>query len=313
MDISLIMKNILSNIITNKAFIAIYIVLSSLLWIPDFMQSEHTLANIFTLLGTFIGVLTNALLLMFITWDIGTTKNKSPIVVLLYMLFAAAFVPLHTMWQTQLVLVIAQIAFLLTLKTYRKPHAVQESFLTTLLLCIVSLIIPDTLLFIPVIWLMMYIEHSFNLRVWLASLIALFVVALYTMLLNYFDIISIGTASYILSRTTIASFNTIHIIALTLLAAESLFAVGFVLSAFRNETNNIQNYTLLFSFALFLASVMMFFPPQHYPSLLIFAILSLTALLTYYFNKKHTFSSGILFIVHSLLWITLGIVSQIIP
>ncbi len=313
MDISLIMKNILSNIITNKAFIAIYIVLSSLLWIPDFLQSEHTLANIFTLLGTFIGVLTNALLLMFITWDIGTTKNKSPIVVLLYMLFAAAFVPLHTMWQTQLVLVIAQIAFLLTLKTYRKHHAVQESFLTTLLLCIVSLIIPDTLLFIPVIWLMMYIEHSFNLRVWLASLIALFVVALYTMLLNYFDIISIGTASYILSRTTITSFNTIHIIALALLAAESLFAVGFVLSAFRNETNNIQNYTLLFSFTLFLASVMMFFPPQHYPSLLIFAILSLTALLTYYFNKKHTFSSSILFIVHSLLWITLGIVSQIIP
>lgn len=307
------MKNILSNIITNKAFIAIYLLLCTLLWVPDFLCPDLTLANIFSLLGTFVGMLINALLLMFITWDIGTTKNKSPILVSLYMLFVGSFVPLHTMWQTQLAIIVFQIALLLTLKTYRKPHAVQESFLSTILLCIVSLILPDILLFIPLIWLMLHIEHSFNLRVWLASLIAISIVLLYTILLNHFDLISIGTFSYILSRLSISSFNTIHIIALSALATESLLAIGYVLFSFRNETNNIQNYTICFSLALLLSSVMMFFPPRHYPSLLIVTILCLTALLTYYFNKRRTISSGILFILHSLIWLTIGIFSRIIP
>ncbi len=313
MDISLNMKNILFHIITNKAFIAIYIFLCTLLWVPDFLRSDITLDYSLSLLGTFIGMLTNALLLMFITWDIGTTKNKSPILVALYLLFVGSFVPLHTMWKTQLIIIVLQFAILITLKTYRKPHAVQESFLATILLCIVSLIIPDILLFIPVIWLMLYFEHSFNIRVWMASLIAVAVIFLYTMLLNLFDLISIGTSSYILSRTTISSFPTIHIIALSTLATESLLAVGYVLFSFRNETNNIQNYTICFSLSLFLSSIMMFFPPRHYPSLLIFSIISLTALLTYYFNKRNTISSSILFILHSLVWITIGILSRIIP
>lgn len=286
---------------------AVYITGCSLLWLPDFLtDTPLTTGYVLSVAGTYTGMWVNALVLMSIAWDTGVTKNRSALAAALYMLFTGCLVPLHTMWKTQLVVAVFQAVLFLTLKTYHKPNAVQESFLTTTLLCLIGLAIPDILLFIPIIWLMLSVQRSFNLKVWLASLTGAAIVLLYTALFNRLGWIHIGTVADICTRTAIQSLNPIHLTALIATAAEGILAVCYSAVYLRDETHNIQAYIICFIFSLILASIMMFLPPKNFPSLLVVSCLSLTCLSTYYYNRSHSVLSGILFILHTLVWLTIS-------
>lgn len=286
---------------------AVYITGCSLLWLPDFLtDTPLTTGYVLSVAGTYTGMWVNALVLMSIAWDTGVTKNRSALAAALYMLFTGCLVPLHTMWKTQLVVAVFQAVLFLTLKTYHKPNAVQESFLATMLLCLAGLVIPDILLFIPIVWVMLWVQRSFNLKVWMASLIGAATVLLYVTLFNWLDWIHIGSISDICARTEIQSLGTVHLTALIVTATEGLLAVCYSAVYFRDETHNIQAYIICFIFSLILASIMMFLPPKNFPSLLVVSCLSLTCLSTYYYNRSHSVLSGILFILHTLVWLTIS-------
>ncbi len=280
------MKYFFAHLTESFLFMAVYITGCSLLWLPDFfIDAPLTEGYVLSVAGTYMGMWVNALVLMSIVWDVGVTKNRSALAAALYMLFTGCMVPLHTMWKTQLVVAIFQAVLFLALKTYHKPNAVQESFLATMLLCLAGLVIPDILLFIPIVWVMLWVQRSFNLKVWMASLIGAATILLYVVLFNWLDWIHIGSITDICARTEIQSLGTVHLTALIVTATEGLLAVCYS--------------------ATILASVMMFFPPKNFPSLLIVSILSLTYLLTYYYHKRHSVLSGTLFILHTLVWLTI--------
>lgn len=307
------MRNTLGKVIDSNVLVVINLIISTLLWVPDFIGTDLSAGYIFTLLGTYLAMVVNAVLLMLITLDMGVTRTQSTTLVALYMLFIGSLSTLHVAWKDQLVVLAFLLASLLTLKTFRKPHAVEESLLATILLCLASLLIPDILLFIPMLWLMFYVERSLNLRVWLASLIGVGVTLIYAAIMQHFGWICLGCPSYIVSRTYAAELSTWQIVQLSTLAFESLLALCFAVAALRDEIYSIQSYLICFGVSMFLSAIMMFFPPEHFSSLLPITILGLTALLTYYFNKKHTTIANILFLLHNLVWIGLGVFSQIIP
>lgn len=300
------MKYFFAHLTESYLFMAVYITGCSLLWLPDFfIGAPLTTGYVLSVAGTYMGMWVNALVLMSITWDVGVTKNRSALAAALYILFTGCMVPLHTMWKTQLVVAVFQAVLFLTLKTYHKPNAVQESFLATMLLCLAGLVIPDILLFIPIVWVMLWVQRSFNLKVWMASLIGAATILLYVTLFNWLDWIHIGSIADICARTEIQSLGTVHLTALIVAVTEGLLAICYSAVYFRDETHNIQAYILCFIFSTILASIMMFFPPKNFPSLLTVSILSLTYLLTYYYHKRHSVLSGILFILHTLGWLTI--------
>lgn len=300
------MKNFLRHLTENNLFIVVYTVCCSLLWIRDFLLPTPPDIN-YTLcvVGTYIGVLVNAFILMSFIWDIGVTKSRYTLTAALYILFLSSFPAFHTMWKVQLVVMVFQVVLLLILKIYRKPDAMQESFITTLLLCIVSLAIPDILIFIPILWIMLSVQMSFNLRVWLASITGAATVLLYIVLFDRLGYLPIGSISDICSRVSITQCGTMQLSALITISAESLLFVCYSILHFRDETHNTRTYVICFILCCITANVMMFFPPLNFPSLLIISILSLTGLMVYFYNKQHSVLSAVLFILHTIIWVSL--------
>ena len=84
------------------------------------------------------------------------------------------------------VLAVVGAAFALLLTAYRKPDAVENSFLCSVLLMAGGCIEPDLLLFIPVFWWGFSRLWADNLRVYLASLCGILLVALYAAIIWFF-------------------------------------------------------------------------------------------------------------------------------
>lgn len=82
-----------------------------------------------------------------------------------------------------ILLVLVGAAFALLLGTYRKQNAVEESFLCGILLMLAGCVMPDALLFFPVVWWGFTVLWSDSLRVYLASVCAIMLVGLYVALI----------------------------------------------------------------------------------------------------------------------------------
>ena len=82
-----------------------------------------------------------------------------------------------------ILLVLVGAAFALLLGTYRKQNAIEESFLCGILLMLAACIVPDALLFFPVVWWGYTVLWSDSLRVYLASVCAILLVCFYVALL----------------------------------------------------------------------------------------------------------------------------------
>mgnify|MGYP006872989365 CR=1 FL=1 len=65
------------------------------------------------------------------------------------------------------------------LKTFRRQDVVEESFLCGVLLSVAGCLVPDALVFFPVLWWSFTVLWSDGLRVYLASLCAILLVAFY--------------------------------------------------------------------------------------------------------------------------------------
>lgn len=69
--------------------------------------------------------------------------------------------------------------FLLLLHSYRRQDAQQNMFLLSLLLCLMSLAVPDAVVLFVVAWWLFVALRASNLRMYLASLVAILTVGLY--------------------------------------------------------------------------------------------------------------------------------------
>ena len=86
------------------------------------------------------------------------------------------------LWLLLILLVLVGSAFTLLLKTYRKQNAIEESFLCSILLMAAGCIVPESLLLFPAVWWAFTVLWSDGLRVYLASVCGILLVAFYAVL-----------------------------------------------------------------------------------------------------------------------------------
>ena len=159
------------------------IVLGMGFWIYSFIQTDALLPTIITCGLT----ICNAILLALVFSRLDITNLPSFFVATTYWLVVSSMPMLHTYWQGQVLVASIWIA-LLILGGVGRHHqdAVEESFLSTLIISVVSMLIWQTAVGIVVIWLYLLGRRALSWRSWLASIIAVLVVVLYGGICFYF-------------------------------------------------------------------------------------------------------------------------------
>ena len=159
------------------------IVLGIGFWVCSFVQID-TLLPVTITCGLSI---CNAILLAVVFSRLEITNLPSFFVATTYWLVTSAISLLHTYWQGQVLAASILIALLILGGVGRHHHdAVEESFLSTLILGVVSMFIWQAAVGIVVIWLYLLSRRVLTLRSWLASIIAVLVVVLYGGICFYF-------------------------------------------------------------------------------------------------------------------------------
>ena len=153
-----------------------------------------------------------------------------------------------------ILLVLVGAAFALLLGTYRKQNAVEESFLCGVLLMLAGCVVPDALLFFPVVWWSFTVLWSDNLRVYLASVCAILLVSFYVAIL-WFIWPNSTTALFVqdniynaLARTTIYPFGNVPAGQLIVAAVAAFFGLWSLfahLSRYTRANVRTQNFLLV--------------------------------------------------------------------
>jgi hypothetical protein len=129
-------------------------------------------------------VLANALVCSYMFSKIGITNLPTAFVASSYFLVMSAIPQLHACWQGQVcVLGILVIVLLLNRAVYQRD-GVEESFLSSVIVCLLGFLYPWALVLLPLMWVLLLIQRAMTLRVLLASLIGVLLVAIYAQIIR---------------------------------------------------------------------------------------------------------------------------------
>lgn len=189
---------------------------------------------------------------------------------------------------------------LLLRKAFREEEPTESAFVATLLLLGASLVLPDMVWLIPVVWIAYILLHSFGLRVWLATLIGAVVFAIYFLLVWHLGWIE-NAYSRIFERAWLFSVLPLSE------AVEECLLIGigvvlFVASLLRTDRDSTgqQNWLLLFTLFFIVASGLALFPMRttvgcasNFPMVqLLFA-----GLWVLFFRQRESAARGIMYII----------------
>ena len=92
---------------------------------------------------------------------------------------------LHACWQAQVVAMGVMVAYNVLLQTtYQKPP-VEQAFVSTLIVCGISLLLPEAIWLIGLVWGFFIFRRVITWRVWMASVLAIATFALYMAVAYY--------------------------------------------------------------------------------------------------------------------------------
>lgn len=157
------------------------------------------------------------------------------------------------LWLQLILLVLVGTAFALLLSTYRKQNAIEESFLCSILLMAAGCIVPESLLLFPAVWWAFTVLWSDGLRVYLASVCGILLVAFYAVLVWLF-LPESALALFVEERLTNAFSRVLFLQAemplpeLTVAAAAAvlgLWALIAHLARYTRANVRIQNFLLV--------------------------------------------------------------------
>ena len=162
-----------------------------LLWLPFFLQTdfEQTITQIDHLnfrnsivINKFVALsitlllsILNGLFISTFTYLLRITKEKNLFPFNLYLLSLAPFPELHTRFDLQIALFLLIIAIFLLHKIYKPRTPIEEVFQITLCLSFCTMIVPESIIFFPILFLFLLMQRKLSLRVFLSILIGLFV------------------------------------------------------------------------------------------------------------------------------------------
>lgn len=90
-------------------------------------------------------------------------------------------------WSSQLIfLALLVCVFVLLLRSYRKQNAMEESFLCSILLMAAACVVPDAVVFFPVVWWAFHLLWADSLRVYIASVLGILFFLFYATLAYFF-------------------------------------------------------------------------------------------------------------------------------
>lgn len=177
------MKYFLRNISqSNILRTVLSILLGMFFWVSSVIQAE----SFILILVTFVFTICNAMLLSIVYGKLEITNLPSLFVAITYWISISAVSFLHPYWQGQ-VLIASILVSLLILGDvgYQHQDATEESFLSTFIVCVVSLLICQALIGVLIIWLYLLSKRMLTWRSWIASMIAIIVVVLYSGISHY--------------------------------------------------------------------------------------------------------------------------------
>ncbi len=263
-------------------------------WVPDFIVPY--LDVIWPILGTLLLTFLNAFFLVFLLYQRSITRKIDGISCVIY-LFAISTIPiLHTKWLLQLVILIFQVILWIITSCYRQEHAVEQAFLSSILLCITALFLPDILFLLPVIWLMFVALRAINIRVFLASIIGAIVVLFYISLCSKLGWLHLVDITDIWLRDSTPQPREFYLFHAILLVDGVFFSIANLIRQ-NIENTSITIFVWCITMVFVVCAILMFWSPAYFASLYIVALYCFVVLSTYFFSSRTSVFSGLIFIL----------------
>jgi len=236
---------------------------------------------------------------MGLLYNNGVVRERTLMPAIFYMLISGCATSIHYQLSFQIgtMLFIAVLMILYTI--YRQQAATEQIFLATILIMLASMFLPDLLWFVLFIWIALPIERVLNIRMWLASIIAIGLVVIYTVLgLHFFGDGLQLTSFDILYQRSLPNFEssgTIVLQVIYFLLAIALIAYYYMTRARLNIPNIIAGD--LFVLTALMVAVLSFFPASTI-SIVPIGILTICTMSVHYFSGQPSILRGSLFVVY---------------
>ena len=176
------MKYFLRNIAQKSPLrTGILLVLGGLMWIPTLLSGNGVLAVVATL----VLVATNAIVMARMFCRLGVTNLPSIFVITTYWIAMSSIPVLHACWQAQVVAMGVMLAYNVLLQTTYQTPPVEQAFVSTLIVCGISLLLPEAIWLIGLVWGFFIFRRVITWRVWIASMLAIATFALYMAVAYY--------------------------------------------------------------------------------------------------------------------------------
>lgn len=159
----------------------ILFVLGSAMWIPSLAGGKEVVTMAITLLLTLV----NGLLGMQLAYRGKITNLPSGFVASTWWVMMSAIPALHTCWQAQFVVMGILLANIVLQKMDFHHEATEETFLATLIYCIVAVVPSVFYTSIMMLWGYLIAKQQMTWRVWFASLIAIAIRVIVMFVLHY--------------------------------------------------------------------------------------------------------------------------------
>lgn len=278
-------------------------------WTPSF-ATESTWLVVLTMLLT----CANGALLTLINLRTQLSREMLGTPLLLYMLVCAAFTPVHTCWQAQLVTGAMLGVLLLIQNGYRVLSTASDSLRATLYLSLSSLLVPDMVWMIPMIWLMYAILNSLQPRTLLASIIGVALVSLYVAIAHFLGWFAIDGYTSLLQRHWLGMLVTPQetYCQLGIVALGVLFTI-LTLPRFSRDNTNVQTLCMLFIVTLVSASVLSLLLVNPIKSLFPIVLVSLSGIVSIYLRQSSDVVRGSFFLVYVVACLAVFAAGNLLP
>ena len=277
-----------------------------MLWIPSFREQQGfsvTLTMGLTMLA--------ASVLQFFFHFSGMTRETDILPALLYFAAISVFPPLHTLWQSQVAVCALLIILHILYRGFREKDTTEDAFVSSILLLLPSMLVPDMIWLFPFIWIAYIILSAFSMRTMMATLIALGTFALYLGLGLYLGKLDNPFLELLNRRFIFEVTDPEEWIMLAVLMFMGCYF--FIITVIRVDRDSVRQQAILTLFALFFAATiaMIIYPMMPMRSIpLMLAMLS--GMATIFFRQTESVHRGIVFLIYLALLIAGYIVPTLI-
>lgn len=282
---------------------ALLLVGLGLLWIPSFRE-QQTGSVLLTLSLTILA----AAILQFFFHFSGMTRETDILPALLYVAAISVFPVLHNQWESQIAVCAILIIMHILFRGFREKDTTEDAFISSLVLLLASLLVPDMIWLFPFIWIAYIILSAFNMRTMLATLIALGMFVLYLGIGLYFDKIDNPFLSLLDRQFIFESADPEEWIMQAVLMFMGCYF--FIITVIRVDRDSVRQQAVLTLFALFFAAtiVMVLYPMTPMRSLPLMLVM-LSGMATTFFRQTESVHRGVVFI----LYLSLLVVGYLVP